>query len=147
MVADAFFCLEILKRQSTEEHIHRCKKWFYRSGGFYYDSASNLPTVAIHSMVGATGGISLRSQHDMPRGLCTICHSQEILADFPTTRLKIFWHMAQQWQWYANGRPNHCRKCQHSPIVSKIQWIWRTCFCILVHGCAVRTIALRQAIF
>jgi hypothetical protein len=64
-----FFLFEnsVLKRQSVEYHIHRCKNWFSRSGGFCYDSASISPTVAIRSMVGATVGISRPSQRGMPR--------------------------------------------------------------------------------
>jgi hypothetical protein len=55
-------------RQSIEEHFHRCKNWFSKSGGFWYNSAFNLPTVAICTMVGVTVGISWPSQGDMPRG-------------------------------------------------------------------------------
>jgi hypothetical protein len=69
MIADPFSVKKsaVLKRQSVEYHIHRCKNWFSRFGGFCYDSASNSPTVAMRAMVGAIVAISRTSQRDMPR--------------------------------------------------------------------------------
>jgi hypothetical protein len=69
MVADPFSVYKsaVLKQQSVEYHIHRCKNWFSRLGGFCYDSASNSPTVTIRAKVEATVGISRPSQCDMPR--------------------------------------------------------------------------------
>jgi hypothetical protein len=46
MVANPFFRLKIGRRKTTvlrsiQYRIHRCKNRFSRSGGFFYDSASN----------------------------------------------------------------------------------------------------------
>jgi hypothetical protein len=83
--------------------------------------------------------------------LCPICHSQQILADFTSTRLQIYWHIALWWPRYANRRPNHCANCQHSPMdympsYSKICQIWWPAFNIDGYA-TLWTTALKRPIF
>jgi hypothetical protein len=42
--------------------------------------------------VGATVGISWAFTAQFAKGLCPVCHSRQILADFTTTGLLTYWH-------------------------------------------------------
>jgi hypothetical protein len=69
MVADPFFCLKIGRCQATVRRVPHPSmlKMALQIRRISYDSASTFLTVTIHTMVGATVGISGPSQRDMPR--------------------------------------------------------------------------------
>jgi hypothetical protein len=140
----------VLKRQSKEYHIHRCKNWISRSCGFRYDAASVSPTVAFAQWLGRPlayrGSYSLICQGTLP--------NMPQLADFGgfyyNSAPNPLAHRAVT-AVICNRRTNLCANRQHSPMDckpshSKIRRIWWTGFYIV--GCTtVRTVALRRPIY
>jgi hypothetical protein len=125
-------------------HIHWCKNWLSRFGrflpwlGFYFTDCgdSRIGWGKRWHITGVTARFA--------KGLCPMCHSRQILADFYTTQPDRL-SMICQWS------SKHCTNCQHWPTDyrlsrSKIRRIWRTGF--YINECLLYwTVALRRAIF